>query len=388
MNAEVYTINSDLQGSLPVTNAMVNGPIPVTATFSNNTGSDIITIKPDCFNTYFEVKDPDGNLLPSLCRIRTAYGPNDIFTLAANSSITISCNLAEMYDPSLLSNLTLGNYPVQATYSNYIQDNNLVGPNGESINWTGAIVATPAQINLSSTAPSSFTLTLHRRGRRNDSGDHVPDGQLWLKRFAGDGGTQHNSGYHFVNWSDGVLTASRTDTNVTANISVTANFAINTYTLTYTAHANGIISGTSPQTVSYGGNGTAVSAVPSTGYHFVNWSDGSTADPRKDTNVTANISVTASFAANANNYVLTVTKTGTGTGTVTASPGTLTWNGNVGSGNYSENIKVTLTATPNAGSTLSGWTAICKGSGNCSPTIDRNQMHRWHVRDLQCDSHF
>ena len=39
---------------------------------------------------------------------------------------------------------------------------------------------------------------------------------------------------------------------MTANISVTANFAINTYTLTYTAGANGSITGTSPQTVNYG----------------------------------------------------------------------------------------------------------------------------------------
>jgi hypothetical protein len=34
-----------------------------------------------------------------------------------------------------------------------------------------------------------------------------------------------NSGSHFVNWSDGVTTATRTDTNVVANKSVTANFA-------------------------------------------------------------------------------------------------------------------------------------------------------------------
>ena len=33
---------------------------------------------------------------------------------------------------------------------------------------------------------------------------------------------------------------------------MTADFAINTYTLTYTAGANGIISGTSPQTVNHG----------------------------------------------------------------------------------------------------------------------------------------
>ena len=58
-----------------------------------------------------------------------------------------------------------------------------------------------------------------------------------------------DAGYHFVNWSDASTANPRTDTNVTANVTVTANFAINTYTLTYTAGANGTISGTSPQTV-------------------------------------------------------------------------------------------------------------------------------------------
>ena len=66
-----------------------------------------------------------------------------------------------------------------------------------------------------------------------------------------------NAGYHFVNWSDASTANPRTDTNVMANVSVTANFAINTYTLTYTAGANGSISGTSPQTVNHGANGTA-----------------------------------------------------------------------------------------------------------------------------------
>ena len=92
---------------------------------------------------------------------------------------------------------------------------------------------------------------------------------------------------------------------MTANVSVTANFAINTYTLTYTAGANGTISGTSPQTVNHGADGTPVTAVPNAGYHFVNWSDASTANPRTDTNVTANVSVTANFAINT--YTLTYT---------------------------------------------------------------------------------
>ena len=55
--------------------------------------------------------------------------------------------------------------------------------------------------------------------------------------------------------------------------------------------------GSSSQAGSYGGRGTAVTAIPADGYHFVNWSDNSTANPRRDSNITANISVTANFAA-------------------------------------------------------------------------------------------
>ena len=151
-----------------------------------------------------------------------------------------------------------------------------------------------------------------------------------------------NTGYHFTSWSDGVLTASRTDANVTANISVTANFAINTYTLTYTAGANGTISGTSPQTVNHGVSGTAVTAVPNTGYHFVDWSDASTANPRTGANVTANISVTASFAINT--YTLTYTAGANGTISGT-SPQTVNY-GASGS---------PVTAVPNTGYHFTSW---------------------------------
>ena len=38
--------------------------------------------------------------------------------------------------------------------------------------------------------------------------------------------------HHFVDWSDGVDTDTRTDSNVTGDINVTANFAANTHTVT------------------------------------------------------------------------------------------------------------------------------------------------------------
>jgi hypothetical protein len=112
-----------------------------------------------------------------------------------------------------------------------------------------------------------------------------------------------DTGYHFVNWSDASTANPRTDMNVMGDIAVTANFAINTYTLTYNAGANGSISGTSPQMVNHGDSGTPVTAVPNTGYHFVDWSDASTANPRTDTNVMSDVTVTANFAIN--EYTLT-----------------------------------------------------------------------------------
>ncbi len=151
-----------------------------------------------------------------------------------------------------------------------------------------------------------------------------------------------NAGYQFVSWSDGVLTASRTETNVMANLSVTANFAINEYTLTYTAGLNGTITGTSPQTVSHGGSGTAVTAVANAGYQFVSWSDGVLTASRTETNVTANLSVTANFAINEYTLTYTAGPNGTISGTT---PQTVSHGGN-GSA---------VTAVPNASYSFVSW---------------------------------
>jgi hypothetical protein len=91
-------------------------------------------------------------------------------------------------------------------------------------------------------------------------------------------------------------------------------FTVNLFTLTYTAGPNGSISGSTPQTVAYDESGTEVTAVPATGYHFVNWSDGITKAARTDANVKASRSITANFAANQHtvtfkNYDNTVLKT-------------------------------------------------------------------------------
>ncbi|HKK54656.1 MAG TPA: InlB B-repeat-containing protein [Patescibacteria group bacterium] len=121
------------------------------------------------------------------------------------------------------------------------------------------------------------------------------------------------TGYAFTGWSDNVSTEFRTDTNVTSDISVTANFELlQDYTLTYDAvtyngfnYGVGVITGTNPQTVVEGGDGTEVTAEPgvlNSDYVFDCWSDGyaiQTVDgnpaSRKDVYVTSDIDVTAYF---------------------------------------------------------------------------------------------
>lgn len=71
----------------------------------------------------------------------------------------------------------------------------------------------------------------------------------------------------------------------------------NSYTLTYHAGLGGSISGTTPQTVLYQTSGTAVTAVASNGYAFLNWSDGVLTATRTDTALVGGTNVTANFQA-------------------------------------------------------------------------------------------
>jgi List-Bact-rpt repeat protein/HYDIN/CFA65/VesB family protein len=110
------------------------------------------------------------------------------------------------------------------------------------------------------------------------------------------------AGFHFVNWTTpdgGTLSdAGSSDTSYAMpgnDATVTANFS-DKYTLTYTAGSNGTITGTTPQQIKEGLDGTAVTATPDDGYYFVDWSDSVTTATRTDTNVIADVTVTASFA--------------------------------------------------------------------------------------------
>lgn len=83
--------------------------------------------------------------------------------------------------------------------------------------------------------------------------------------------------------------------NITHNTTVTAQYSFLVYTVTYSSGEGGVIDGEAFQTVKHGEDSTKVTALPDAGYHFVQWSDGSAANPRIDVNVNEDITVSAIF---------------------------------------------------------------------------------------------
>jgi len=102
--------------------------------------------------------------------------------------------------------------------------------------------------------------------------------------------------YEFVDWSDGSTANPRTVTNVTSDLNLTANFAQINYTVTFSAGEGGSLTGTANQPVACGDDCTEVSADADNCYEFVDWSDGSTQNPRTVNNVTTDLNLTANFA--------------------------------------------------------------------------------------------
>ena len=176
------------------------------------------------------------------------------------------------------------------------------------------------------------------------------------------------TGYHIVDvLLDGVPAAgplaSYIFTNVTGAHSISATFAIDTFTLTASAGANGSISPSGATTVNYGGS-QAFTITPATGYHvadvLVDGVSVGAVTSHTISNVTANHTIVASFAINT--YTLDVTATN---GTVTKVPNQAT---------YNHGATVELTATPATGYHFTGWSGSLTGTTNpATVTMDGNK---------------
>ena len=150
------------------------------------------------------------------------------------------------------------------------------------------------------------------------------------------------------NWTDEnhnvVGTTASKSFTVSGNTTLTANFAVNSYTIAATANptAGGSITGAD----SYNHNATCtLTATANEGYSFVNWTEGGNV---VSTNASYTFTVTSArtLVANfqLNSYEIAATVTPTAGGSVT------------GAGNYNHFVSCTLTATANEGYHFVNWT--------------------------------
>src|SRR5206468_4026305 len=119
-------------------------------------------------------------------------------------------------------------------------------------------------------------------------------------------------------------------------------------------------------------SGTVVTltATPAAGSTFTGWSGGGCSGTGTcAVTLNAATTVTATLAA-VQNFALTVSKTGAPSGTLSRPPAGISCPAGC-SASFATGTAVTLTATPAAGSTFTGWSGGgCSGTGTCAVTLN------------------
>ena len=128
----------------------------VQTVITNNTGQDIQTIKPDCYNTYWVIQGAK-----PLCRRGPAYGiPRDLITILKGDSYLVKCDINEMFE-----SIPTGSPQISAFYENYIVDPDyLKHPNDCTVDndcyviWTGTVASTiETNINIGTSTINRVT---------------------------------------------------------------------------------------------------------------------------------------------------------------------------------------------------------------------------------------
>jgi hypothetical protein len=225
--------------------------------------------------------------------------------------------------------------------------------------WSGDASGTfsPTTVNMTSNkavtatfTQNMYTLTTSVIGQgsisRNNSGPYHYGDVVQLTAVP-------SVGWSFSVWSGGLSGSANPATlTITSDVSVTATFTQNTYTLSITVNPIGSgsvnLNNTGPY---YYGDIVQLTAVPTIGWSFTSWSGDALGTINPTTvNMTGNKAVTATFIQNA--YTLTVSIVGSGSVTPNAS------------GPYHYGDTVVLTASGDLGWVFHYWTGYLTGSAN------------------------
>jgi hypothetical protein len=185
-----------------------------------------------------------------------------------------------------------------------------------------------------------------------------------------------------VVWSTSMLTADSPDVISGTPQWGTQNAAINaasgTCSVTALVAKAGSGSGTvtsSPAGISCGstcshaftaGSSVTLTATPATGSTFSGWSGACSGTGTCNLTMNQVKAVTATFTVIPEN--LSVTKSGSGSGTVTSNVSGISC-GSTCSHAYNYGTTVTLTASPSTGSSFTGWSGACSGTGTCTVSM-------------------
>jgi uncharacterized repeat protein (TIGR02543 family) len=182
------------------------------------------------------------------------------------------------------------------------------------------------------------------------------------------------SGYVFSGWGGDCAGTGTCSVTLSAAKSVTASFTA-VQALSLTVSGSGTV-GSSPAGVNCSGSCTSnltpngvytLTATPATGHVFSGWGGACAGTGTCVVTMSAAKAVTASFASN-----LTLTMDVSGSGAISSSPSGLScFNGTAPcSASLTVGSTYVLTATPNSGSSFTGWSGACTNTtGTCTVTM-------------------
>ena len=182
-----------------------------------------------------------------------------------------------------------------------------------------------------------------------------------------------NAGYTFTNWTEGGIAVSTTAAYtfiIAKNRILVANFTVIPPTqFTVNLSSNPLIGGTTTGAGSFNsGTSVSVTATPSVGYTFTNWTEGSNI-VSSSSNYTFTISANRTLVANftvipPSQFAVNLSSNPPAGGTTT------------GGGSFNSGASVSVAATPNVGHTFTNWTEgliVVSSSSNYTFTIVGNR---------------
>ncbi len=309
-----------------------------------------------------------------------ATGYNFVNWTETNSGDTVSVvstlNITVTGDSSFTANFVLQTYTIN-TSVNPTSGGTVLGSGSYNYNETAVLTANPAtgynflnwietnsgdivsnsqSINVTVTSDSSFTANFVIQSFNINVAANPGIGG----NVSGNGTYNYNTtatltatpatGYDFVNWTetnsgDTVATTQSFDLTVTQDSSFTANFELQSFTISTAINPTG--GGTTSGGGAYNYNEiTTLVATPATSYEFVNWTvtnsgDVASGNPGFDVTVTSDSSFTANFIRT---YSISISANPVNGGTIS------------GAGTYTDGSTVNLSATANAGYVFINWT--------------------------------